>query len=115
MKVYIDGDLREMNRRDLIPRVDTYRAGYLPDERRSIEKNLANRELLGVVSTNALELGVDIGGMDAVVLSGYPRTRMRSFLFARSWLGEVPHMTYGYIYNRPYFLRDELIRPNWRW
>ncbi len=49
-----------------------YRGGYLPRERREIERQLRNREILGVVATNALELGIDIGSLDAVVLAGYP-------------------------------------------
>ena len=51
-----------------------YRGGYLPLERREIELGLREREVLGVVSTNALELGVDIGGLEAAVLVGYPGT-----------------------------------------
>ena len=49
-----------------------YRGGYLPKERRQIECQIRNGEILGVVATNALELGVDIGSLDAVVLAGYP-------------------------------------------
>lgn len=55
-------------------RITAYRAGYLPDERREIENKLKNGFLMGVTSTNALELGIDIGSLDSVVISGYPGT-----------------------------------------
>ncbi len=51
-----------------------YRAGYLPEERREIERRLFSGELLGVTSTNALELGIDVGSLDASVIVSYPGT-----------------------------------------
>ena len=59
---------------DLVPLVKSYRAGYLPEERRRIEQQLFHGQLLGVTATTALELGVDIGALDATVLVGYPGT-----------------------------------------
>ena len=56
----------------LAQRIRPYRAGYLPEERRQIERQLFEGELLGATATTALELGVDIGHLDATVLIGYP-------------------------------------------
>jgi DEAD/DEAH box helicase domain-containing protein len=60
-------------------KICAYRAGFLPEERRNIEKRLASGELLAVVSTSALELGIDIGNLDLCVLVGYPGTIMSTW------------------------------------
>ncbi|RMG47892.1 MAG: DEAD/DEAH box helicase [Acidobacteria bacterium] len=57
---------------ELARRVSPYRAGYLPEERREIERRLFSGELDGVISTSALEAGIDVGGLDVCVLVGYP-------------------------------------------
>jgi len=58
----------------LAEKISAYRAGYLPEERREIERRLFEGELLGVVSTSALEMGIDIGELDVCILVGYPGT-----------------------------------------
>jgi len=68
---YTRNNLRQA-KASLARRIKPYRAGYLAEDRRKIERQLFNGELLGVVATNALELGIDIGDLDATILTGYP-------------------------------------------
>ena len=66
--IYTRGQLHP----SLSDKISPYRAGYLPEDRRQIERQFINGELLGLVATVALELGIDIGDLDATVLAGYP-------------------------------------------
>jgi DEAD/DEAH box helicase domain-containing protein len=71
---FVAADIRTRLPAHLSGRIRSYRAGYLTAERREIEDELARGEAVGIVATTALELGVDIGGVDACVLSGFPGT-----------------------------------------
>jgi len=64
---------------DLVNRITAYRSGYLAEERRKIEKGLKTGSLVGVTCTNALELGVDLGSLDGVIISGYPGTMISTW------------------------------------
>lgn len=64
----------ENKRPDLINKITAYRAGYTVDERKKIEDDLKSGKIKGIVTTNALELGINIGSLDCVIISGYPGT-----------------------------------------
>jgi DEAD/DEAH box helicase domain-containing protein len=66
--------LEERGRGDLAGRIAPYRAGYTPSQRRDIERRLAEGELLGVAATSALELGIDVGELDAAICVTFPGT-----------------------------------------
>src|SRR5919108_1122252 len=66
--------LEDRGRADLVERIAPYRAGYTPQQRRELERRLVEGDLLGVVSTNALELGIDIGTLDAAICVTFPGT-----------------------------------------
>ncbi len=66
--------LEDLGRRELAERIAPYRAGYTPQQRRDIESRLAGGELLAVIATDALELGIDIGELDAAVCATFPGT-----------------------------------------
>ncbi len=64
---------------DLKELIAGYRAGFLPEERRQIEADLASGRLAGVVTTSALEMGIDIGGLDVCILVGYPGSQINTW------------------------------------
>ena len=98
------------------PRIAAYRGGYLAEDRRRLERALTEGRLAGVAATNALELGVDIAGVDAVILSGFPGTRSafwqqagragRRGRPARVTLLTRPHPLDAYLVEHPEALLD---------
>ncbi|NPA54457.1 MAG: DEAD/DEAH box helicase [Aquificae bacterium] len=66
--------LRKKGREDLVDKVSPYRSGYTPQERREIEFKLLTKNILAVISTSALEMGIDIGDLESCILVGYPGT-----------------------------------------
>jgi DEAD/DEAH box helicase domain-containing protein len=74
MARFAKGALEELGHPELAARVAAYRAGYTPAQRRELERQLVEGELLGVVATDALELGIDIGALDAAIVVTFPGT-----------------------------------------
>jgi len=70
----VNNELKFLERPEVMARVMAYRGGYTPQDRRRIEKEMFDGKLVGIVATNALELGIDIGSLDAVVTVGFPYT-----------------------------------------
>ncbi|KAF2637476.1 P-loop containing nucleoside triphosphate hydrolase protein [Massarina eburnea CBS 473.64] len=70
----IKTELQDLERPEVIARVMSYRGGYTPQDRRQIEREMFDGKLVGIVATSALELGVDIGSLDAVLTIGFPYT-----------------------------------------
>jgi len=105
---YIRQRLAEVSQA-LAKQVKPYRAGYLPQERRQIEQEFFNGKLLGVVATSALELGIDIGDLEATVLTGYPGSIASTWQQAgRSGRGRGMSLSFLIALNNPldqYFMR----------
>ena len=67
-----------LREKGLAEKISPYRAGYFSKEREDIEKKLSDGSIRGVISTDALELGIDIGWLDACIIDGYPGTTMNT-------------------------------------
>lgn len=94
-------------------RIAGYRGGYTPVERKSIEHRMITGELLGLVSTNALELGIDIGSLDTTVIAGYPGTRASFWQqTGRAGRGKEACRNYLILENQP-FDQYIAIDPDW--
>ncbi|MDI6644231.1 MAG: DEAD/DEAH box helicase [Methanobacteriaceae archaeon] len=97
-------------RPDLIHKITAYRAGYLPEDRRKIEEELKNGDLIGVTTTNALEMGINIGSLDAVIISGFPGTIISTWQQAgRSGRGTNDSMVVLLAFENPldqYFMKN---------
>ncbi|KAF2676446.1 P-loop containing nucleoside triphosphate hydrolase protein [Lentithecium fluviatile CBS 122367] len=70
----VKNELMNLERPEVVARVMSYRGGYTPQDRRQIEREMFDGKLVGIVATSALELGVDIGSLDAVITCGFPYT-----------------------------------------
>ncbi len=86
----------------LAPKIAPYRGGYLPEERRAIERRLFEGELAGVISTNALELGIDVGSLDAALVVGFPPTIASTWQqMGRAGRTQSPALAVCVAYNEP--------------
>ena len=92
----------ERDKDGLADRLSAYRGGYLPEERRAIERRLFEGELRGVISTNALELGIDVGSLDAALLVGFPNTIASTWQQAgRAGRSQTPALALVIAYDDP--------------
>ncbi|GAB4313180.1 MAG: DEAD/DEAH box helicase [Methanobacteriaceae archaeon] len=98
------------HRPDLVYKITAYRAGYLAEDRRKIEEDLKTGKLVGVTTTNALELGINIGSLDAVIISGFPGTIISTWQQAgRSGRGSSDSIVVFLAFENPldqYFMKN---------